>query len=231
MRVLDLGCGTGAVSLLAAEIVGTAGEVVGIDRSRDAIAKAEECARAADFQQCSFFASSIEEFSLREPFDLVIGRYVLMYQPSPSDFIRSASQHVRPGGVIAFHELSFHRNYHALPSYPAWELAAKCLNLAYSVAAPSWDAAGRLVEHFHNAGLMCPTLFAELTIGGGEESPIYGWLAETVRSLMSKLLEMDLVSEEEVAIDTLEERLRAGAVAVHAQVDIAPHVCAWAECS
>jgi ubiquinone/menaquinone biosynthesis C-methylase UbiE len=35
MRVLDLGCGAGDVSMLAAELVGPAGIVVGIDRSRE----------------------------------------------------------------------------------------------------------------------------------------------------------------------------------------------------
>jgi len=38
MRVLDFGCGTGGVSLLAAEMVGTSGAVVCIDQSSDAIA-------------------------------------------------------------------------------------------------------------------------------------------------------------------------------------------------
>jgi ubiquinone/menaquinone biosynthesis C-methylase UbiE len=41
MRVLDLGCGTGGVSLLAAELVGPSGSVVGIDQSVDAIAMAK----------------------------------------------------------------------------------------------------------------------------------------------------------------------------------------------
>jgi ubiquinone/menaquinone biosynthesis C-methylase UbiE len=63
MRVLDLGCGTGAVSLLAAEIVGPSGSVVGIDQSADAIAKAEECTREAKLQQSSFRTSSVEAFS------------------------------------------------------------------------------------------------------------------------------------------------------------------------
>jgi hypothetical protein len=93
--------------------------------------------------------------------------------------------------------------------------------------APSWDAAGRLVEHFQNAGLASPNLFAELPVGGGENSLLYGWLAGTVRSLMPKLLEQGSVTEEEVSIDTLEERMRSEAVEVHAQVDVAPQVCAW----
>jgi ubiquinone/menaquinone biosynthesis C-methylase UbiE len=38
MRVLDLGCGAGDVSMLAAELVGPSGSVVGIDRNPQVIA-------------------------------------------------------------------------------------------------------------------------------------------------------------------------------------------------
>jgi ubiquinone/menaquinone biosynthesis C-methylase UbiE len=146
MRVLDLGCGIGAASLLAAEIVGPSGLVVGIDQSADAIAKAQECAREAKLQQSSFCHSSIEAFSSTEPFDLVIGRYVLMYQPLPAAFIRAASRHARASGVVAFHEISLHRGYHALPSCPAWEILAKCLSLGFSAGSPSWDAAEKALR-------------------------------------------------------------------------------------
>src|SRR5258708_20714401 len=54
MRVLDLGCGTGGVSLLAAEMVGLSGAVVGVDQSADAIAVAKECSRESGFQQPAF---------------------------------------------------------------------------------------------------------------------------------------------------------------------------------
>jgi 2-polyprenyl-3-methyl-5-hydroxy-6-metoxy-1,4-benzoquinol methylase len=227
MRVLDLGCGTGGVSQLVAEIVGPSGSVVGIDQASDAIVEAEKRARETNLQQLSFHRSSVEEFSAKEPFDLVIGRYLLMYQPSPSAFIRSASRHARSGGVIAFHEISLYRGYHALPSYPAWEILAKCLNLGFSHGAANWDVAGRLVEHFQNAGLATPNLFAEMHVGGGEESVIYGWLTETARTLLPKLLEQGLITEDEVSIDTLEERVRLGAIDRQAQVDVAPQICAW----
>jgi ubiquinone/menaquinone biosynthesis C-methylase UbiE len=49
MRVLDLGCGTGGVSLLAAEMVGLSGAVVGIDQSADAIAMAKSAPVKAGF--------------------------------------------------------------------------------------------------------------------------------------------------------------------------------------
>src|SRR5262250_2784972 len=47
MRVLDVGCGSGDVAFLAADLVGSEGSVVGVDRARAAIRRAS--ARAQDF--------------------------------------------------------------------------------------------------------------------------------------------------------------------------------------
>ena len=46
-RVLDLGCGAGDVSMLAAQFVGPTGLVVGIDRNREVLTLAAERARRA----------------------------------------------------------------------------------------------------------------------------------------------------------------------------------------
>ena len=63
MRVLDLGCGAGDVSMLAAEFVGPTGLVVGIDRNREVLTLAAERARAAGLRQISFEQTSVESFS------------------------------------------------------------------------------------------------------------------------------------------------------------------------
>ena len=42
MRVLDLGCGAGDVSMLAADLVGPSGSVIGIDRSLEAFQSPED---------------------------------------------------------------------------------------------------------------------------------------------------------------------------------------------
>ena len=55
MRVLDLGCGAGEVSMLAAELVGPAGSIVGIDRSH----VAKERARESGLRQNTFVQTSI----------------------------------------------------------------------------------------------------------------------------------------------------------------------------
>jgi ubiquinone/menaquinone biosynthesis C-methylase UbiE len=54
MRVLDLGCGAGDVSMLAAELVGASASVVGIDRSREVIAFATERTRTAGLHHVDF---------------------------------------------------------------------------------------------------------------------------------------------------------------------------------
>ena len=227
MRVLDLGCGAGDVSMLAAEMVGPMGSVFGIDQSAEAIAKAETRARDGGYRQISFYVSSVEEFSCLEPFDVVIGRYVLIHQPSPSDFLRAARRYVRRGGVLAFHEVSCHQELDSLPRAPLFQRMSKLLKIGAS-AFPSYDAAGRLLEHFRKANLPHPELFAEIPVGGGADSPLYAWMAETIDSLTPLLVKQGVTSEEEISIDTLEERLRSQVVKMQSQLVGPPQVCAWA---
>src|SRR3954468_7965971 len=60
MRVLDVGCGAGDVSLLAATLVGPMGEVLGIDRSRDAVATAQRRADASGAGCARFTVSELD---------------------------------------------------------------------------------------------------------------------------------------------------------------------------
>ncbi|TIN33574.1 MAG: methyltransferase domain-containing protein, partial [Mesorhizobium sp.] len=80
MRVLDIGCGVGDVSLLAGRLVGPSGRVLGVDRSAGAVDIAGR--RATESGQCywtRFATGELDTFSPDETFDAVIGRLVLMY--------------------------------------------------------------------------------------------------------------------------------------------------------
>lgn len=226
MRVLDIGCGTGGVSLLAAEIVGPTGAVVGIDRSAEAVAAALDRAEALGHHNVAFLEAEAGAFDDPEPFDLAVGRYVLIHQADPSCMIRSAAAHVRPGGIVAFHEAMLGGENQARPPLPLateiWD--AVMAGLISVVRHP--DAAGRLVEHFHRAGLGQPSLFCETPTGGGPDSPIYAWLAQTLRSLQPQIERIGRAVPAD--IDTLEDRLRVEAVAAHSQLVGAAQFCAWA---
>ena len=54
---------------------------------------------------------------------------------------------------------------------------------------------------------------AEYPIDGGANSPYYEWIAESLRSILSRAEALGLVREAELEMDTLAERLRKEAVA------------------
>ena len=89
------------------------------------------------------------------------------------------------------------------------------------------DAAGRMTAYFQDAGLKRPTIFCEIPVGGGPDSPLCAWLARTVRSVLPQLEEIGAATAAEVDIDTLEDRLRDAVSAVHSQVLCPMQFCGW----
>src|SRR5262249_43329737 len=106
-RVLDLGSGMGDVAMLLARLVGPAGEVVGIERDANSIARAKARAAAAGLHNVSFLNSDVNNIVSNRPFDVAVGRFILMFLPDPVSVLRSAVGLVRPGGVVAFQEPSW----------------------------------------------------------------------------------------------------------------------------
>lgn len=227
-RVLDLGCGAGDVSMLVAEFVGPTGLVVGIDRNREILTLAAERAHAAGFRQISSEHASVESFSPQEPFDLVIGRYILIHQSDPVGFLRAAARLVRPGGGIAFHELRLLQGFDPLPFVPLWQVTRDFILMAGRSALPHHDVGDRLIKSFSDAGLPQPDLFCETPVGGGIDSPLYAWVAETLWSFLPQLGKIGISFDEPIRIETLESRLREAVVAARSQIVGPAQICAWA---
>jgi 2-polyprenyl-3-methyl-5-hydroxy-6-metoxy-1,4-benzoquinol methylase len=228
MRVVDVGCGIGDVSLLAAELVGPSGVVTGIDRSAMAIATARERASAAGHRNIEFIEADAAAATGSRAYDVAVGRYVLIHQQEPAALIRAAASHVRPGGTVAFHELSFLDPWWSYPHVPLWNRISLLLNTVMrSVVPQPNDVAARMTEVFVDAGLGTPQVFLETPVGSGPNSPFYRWLAETCRTLLPKAEQLGLVQAGEINVETLEDELRQAATAVHAQV-AGPHQhCGW----
>jgi ubiquinone/menaquinone biosynthesis C-methylase UbiE len=85
MNVLDCGCGVGDVSFLTAKLLGSAGRVLGIDRSVAGIDRARERAAEAGLSNVSFeVVDNLARFRARAPIDAVVGRLILMYLRDPA---------------------------------------------------------------------------------------------------------------------------------------------------
>jgi 2-polyprenyl-3-methyl-5-hydroxy-6-metoxy-1,4-benzoquinol methylase len=100
MRVLDLGCGVGDVSLWIAKLVGPTGLVVGVDESAECIDQAEKRATVAG--QCywtRFVTADLNTFVPDARYDIVIMQPAFPLQRERSTFLR-LSTWLRPDGVI-----------------------------------------------------------------------------------------------------------------------------------
>jgi 2-polyprenyl-3-methyl-5-hydroxy-6-metoxy-1,4-benzoquinol methylase len=228
MRVLDLGCGAGDVTMLVAEMVGPSGSVVGIDRSAEAIALARERIGDTGRNNIAFAQCAVEDYPVVAPFDAVVGRYILIHQSDPVGLLRAATCLLRPGGIIAFHEPEFGR-LRSIPTVEIWDETAHAIVEVFRRTLPHYDIAGRLIGLFADARLPCPKVSCEVPIGGGTASPLYAWLAETLRSLSPQISQLGMATGDLMPIDSLESRLRAATVAASSQVEGPGQICAWAK--
>ena len=77
-RVLDLGCGRGQETILAAKLVGSSGSAVGLDLTPEMIKKATENARNEQINYLEFIVGDIEQLLFTDAsFDAIISNCVI----------------------------------------------------------------------------------------------------------------------------------------------------------
>jgi hypothetical protein len=135
---------------------------------------------------------------------------------------------VSKGGSIAFHEIRLLQRFDSLLAVPLWEMTGDLILTAAQSALPHHDVSERLIEFFSEAGLPQPDVFCETPVGGGIDSPLYAWAAETLQSFLPQLAKKGILFGELMGIETLESRLREAVVAVRSQIVGFGQVCAWA---
>ena len=100
MRVLDAGSGVGFDACRFAERVGPGGCVVGIDASREMVARAERL-RPAGLAQLSFVAGDAAALDLPDgAFDAVHCERLLQVHPAPRTIVAELVRILRPGGRL-----------------------------------------------------------------------------------------------------------------------------------
>jgi ubiquinone/menaquinone biosynthesis C-methylase UbiE len=206
MRVLDVGCGAGDVSFLAATLVGSAGSVLGIDRSEEAIAWARRRAADGGLTNVRFAVAELDGYAPDEPIDFIVGRFVLLYLPDPARILQALARSLRPGGTLAFHEMDI-RSGHCIPEATLYETVIRWISTVFERAGFEPDMGSRLFAEFAKAGLPIPQIVAATRVEAGTSSPGYAYLTESVRSLSPMMERLGVATADEIGIDTLESRL------------------------
>ncbi len=99
-HVLDIGCGAGALTMPAAEIVGSSGKVVGTDISSGMLNVARSRAEEADFSWAEFQEANIESLELDEDFEFAVCGFVMQMFTDLTTVPRALGRHVSKEGKV-----------------------------------------------------------------------------------------------------------------------------------
>jgi ubiquinone/menaquinone biosynthesis C-methylase UbiE len=210
MRVLDIGCGAGDVTLLVADMVGAGGEVIGVDRSAAAVQAAVARAARVGVRHAVFRVAELETLTLDVPVDAVVGRFVLMHQPDPAAALGASVRHVRPDGIVAMIESHMRAAaaVHSSPPSPTYADIMQWMIAVIEASGAHADMGLRLRQTFLAAGLADPVLALEARVEGGRHAEIYRYTVESVRSMLPAAERLGIVSMREDELALLETRLR-----------------------
>jgi ubiquinone/menaquinone biosynthesis C-methylase UbiE len=208
-RVLDVGCGVGDVSLAAAALVGPGGRVRGIDRSASALAVAR--ARAAAEGVAVVFDEADIDAADPGRYDAVVGRFILLHRRDPVATLRDLAGRLAPGGRLAFVEMDL-STAAVEPAMPLFSQAMDWIRAVYRADGFETDMGSRLYGAFRAAGLE-PGLVGTVLVEGGPSAYAPDYVAETVRSLLPRIVAVGAAEASEVDVDSLARRLREAALA------------------
>lgn len=143
-RVLDVGCGTGVLTRLAAEAVGPSGHVVGIDPSPGMLGVARRNALQTN-SRAEFKFATIEHLPFDEgSFDVVLSSCMLHHLPAElkREGLREVCRMLKPGGRFVAVDID-------RPANPLWWLVIWPLLMMPTAAI---NLRGEIREYLRSAG-------------------------------------------------------------------------------
>lgn len=100
-RVVDVGCGAGIDSLIAARMVGPEGRVIGVDMTPAMLARARAAAVEGGFENVEFREGLMEDLPIEDGWaDVVISNGVLNLTPDKRQALTEMARVLKPGGGL-----------------------------------------------------------------------------------------------------------------------------------
>jgi ubiquinone/menaquinone biosynthesis C-methylase UbiE len=160
-KVLDMCCGSGASAIPAAELVGAAGSVLGVDITEALLHQARRKAAALGLSQTKFECADVASLSYPPAtFDAVLSVFGLFFIDDMSALLARAWGWLAPGGALAI--TAWGQDVLAPGEALFWEAALReNPRLAQIDHASRLDTPDKLASTFTAAGLPLPDIATE----------------------------------------------------------------------
>jgi SAM-dependent methyltransferase len=201
------------------------GEVVGIERDPRTIRRARARVLESGLANVTFTQSDVNDIATAKPFDAVVGRYILMYLPDPTAVLQALTQLVRPGGVVAFLDVSWAPLVSLAAGLPLWSVCISLIVELFLRSGVNPEMGLALHQVFPAAGLPVPKMQMEVLLGGDIE--FARGLQDLLLSLRPKFEQCQLDIQPLGDFDTLALRLHAELAASHRVASWLAIVSAW----
>jgi ubiquinone/menaquinone biosynthesis C-methylase UbiE len=196
MSVLDVGCGTGAITVGIARITGPRGEVLGVDRDDSLLAIARRDHQ--DVRNLSFQNADALSLPFRNRFDIVTAARTLQWVSHPGEAVVRMKNATKSGGRIVALDYN-HENNSWTPDAPA-EFSRFYRAFLDWRQANGWD--NRIADHlpvlFRSAGMVeIQTHIEDETVerGDGDFSPAAAIWTHVIETLGPRIVAAGFLDE------------------------------------
>ena len=192
-HVMDVGAGPGYATVEFAELVGSSGKVIALERSGRFLRSAEEaCERRGlsnvQFREIDLMIESVGHLDL----DATWCRWVVSFVPSPAKLVANIAQALKPGGTAAFHEYVDYKTWRLAPRRPVVEAFVNEVMESWRASGGEPDIALSLPCLLREAGLhvrhVSPIVFAV-----HPHDPVWSWPSSFLEINLRRLLDLGRV--------------------------------------
>jgi len=195
MRCVDLGCGSGDVTLDLAALAGPAGAAVGIDTDQAKLELAQEAARERGLANVAFEAADVSQWTAPGGYDFVYCRFLLQHLARPVGLLRRMWDAVLPGGVLAVEDADLEGLF-CDPDNDGFSFYRRMYAEVLACHGGDPGCARRLLRYFRESGIPDPAMRLLQGVSTGGDAKVMPLI--TLEAIADSIVSAGLATAAEV---------------------------------